>query len=105
MAKFSGEIGYVITTDKGDGVFEEVATERTYYGDVLRNVQRWEKGEGVNDNLTINNQISIVADDFAYSNFAALRYVKWMQVSWKVTSVEVQRPRLLLTIGGVYNGS
>lgn len=105
MAKFYGPIGFAITTETSAGVWTEVIKEYNYIGDVIRNTRRLEPGENLNDNLTINNSISIVADPFANQNFHAMRYVKWMGASWKITNVEVQRPRLLLTIGGVYNGS
>lgn len=103
MAKFHGAIGYVSTEKTAPGVEQEVITERNYYGDIIRNTKRLEGGEGLNDNLTINNQISVVGDDFAYGNFGAIRYVTWMGSKWKVTNIEVQRPRLILSIGGVYN--
>lgn len=103
MAKFYGAIGYVEFVDKGLGVWEEVTTERKYTGDILRNTRRWENGQTLNDNLNINNQFSIVADAYAYEHFFAMRYISWMGTLWKVTNVEVQRPRLILTIGGVYN--
>ena len=104
MAKFSGLIGYIETTETAPGVWTEVVTERKYSGDVLRNTRRWQQGEALNDNLVLNNTISIVADPFANQNIHTMRYVKWMEVSWKITNVEIQRPRLILTLGGVYNG-
>lgn len=104
MAKFYGVIGYSETVETSPGVWAEQVTERTYTGDVLRNTRRWENGEHLNDDLNINNSISIVADAFAYQNFFAIRYAQWMGSRWKVTNVEVQRPRLILTLGGVYNG-
>lgn len=103
MARFYGKLGYVEFTEK-DGVTREVATERSYYGDVTRNTRKWETGQSLNDDLNVNNTISIVADAYAYDHFFALRYIEWMGSLWKVTNVEVQRPRLILTIGGVYNG-
>ena len=104
MAKFYGVIGYAVTSETAPGVWTETITERNYYGDVIRNTRRLEGGENLNDNVTVNNTISIVADPFAYSHFHTMRYVTWMGASWKIINVEVQRPRLLLTIGGVYNG-
>ncbi len=104
MAKFFGKVGFAETVNVGDGVWEEKTIERDYYGDVLRNSHRWESQETLNDNLVFSNSISIVADAYAYKNFSAIRYVKWMGASWKVSSVEVNRPRLILNFGGVYNG-
>lgn len=103
MARFHGAIGYVQFKETAPGVQKAVVSERNYYGDIIRDSRRWERGEHLNDDLTISNQFSIVADAFAYENLPAMRYVKWMGTSWKVTNVEVQRPRLILTIGGVYN--
>lgn len=104
MAKFYGVVGYVDTQETAPGVYTEVATERKYYGDVLKNLKRYVSSEYLNDNLTVSNSISIMADAYAYDNFFAIRYVKWMGANWKVTDVEVQRPRLILSLGEVYNG-
>jgi hypothetical protein len=104
MAKFYGVIGYAETSETAPGVWTEVITERNYSGDVLRILRRWQAGDNLNDDLTVNNEISIVADPFAYQNFHVMRYIKWMGISWKITKIDIQRPRLILTIGGVYNG-
>lgn len=104
MAKFFGKIGYVENVVTAPGVTDEMPKEYEYYGDVLRNTRKYESGEHLNDNLNVNNMISIVADAYAYDHFFAMRYIKWMGACWKITNVEVQRPRLILTIGGVYNG-
>jgi hypothetical protein len=104
MAKFYGIIGYANQVESAPGVWTEVITERNYSGDILRNNKRSQQGEDLNDNLTINNLFSIVSDPYANDNFFSMRYIKWMGASWKITNIEVQRPRLILTIGGVYNG-
>lgn len=104
MAKFHGMVGYVQTEETEPGVHAEVVTERAYTGDILRNNQRWEKSEHLNDDFVINNRFSIVADAYAYENFQNIRYIKWIGVCWKVSSVDIERPRLILTVGGVYNG-
>lgn len=104
MAKFSGKIGFVEFIETSPGVDTEIAVEKPYVGDVLRNTRKWENGDQINDNLVINNQFSIVADAYATAHYFAMRYVYWMGTRWKITNVEVQRPRLLLTVGGVYNG-
>lgn len=104
MAKFYGVIGYGESTEKSPGVWVMDIIERKYSGDTLQFYRRLESSGNVNDNIDINNKISIVADPFAYENFHIIRYVEWMGVKWKVTNVEIQRPRLILTVGGVYNG-
>lgn len=104
MAKYHGKIGFVAFVETSPGVDVERPVEREYYGDILRNSKRWESGQQVNPNLTINNQISIVADPYARDNLFAIRYASWMGTLWEITSVDVQYPRMILSIGGVYNG-
>ena len=111
MARFYGIVAYGETVEnKNDlssiypDVWVEQITTRHYYGDVIRNTSRWQQAGQVNDNLNVNNRISIVADAYAYEHFSNIRYVEWCGQKWKVTEVEVSTPRLLLTIGGVYNG-
>lgn len=104
MAKFYGAIGYAEPTETRAGVWEDVMKEHPAKGDVLRNQRRMEDGDKVNDDLSLNNQISIIADPCALAHYFAIRYVKWMGGYWKVTNVEVQYPRLFLTIGGLYRG-
>lgn len=104
MARFFGKVGFQVY-DESTGVFAEDIVERDYRGDITRNVSKWESGENLNDDLNVMNDISIVADPFAYQNFQCIRYVVFMGAKWKVKSVEVSRPRLNLSIGGVYNGA
>lgn len=104
MAKYYGMVGYAVEEEVKPDVWKPVISERPYSGDVLQNSRRLENGESTNDNIAVNNKISIVADPFAYQHFFAIRYVTWMGARWKVTHVDVKSPRLILTIGGVYNG-
>lgn len=103
--KFFGTVGFVELEETQPNIFRESEPiERQYYGDVLKNSKKDEGGQWLNDNLNVDNRISIVADEYAYGHFFAIRYVVWENSKWKVKSVEVSRPRLILTIGGVYNG-
>ena len=103
MAKFYGNIGYINTVEIEPGVWEERVTEYPYYGDITRNSSRYQSSGGVNDDINISNTISVVADPYANENFHHMRYVVFMGSKWKITNVEVNYPRLLLTLGGVYN--
>lgn len=104
MNKFYGKIGYAITKETTPGVWVEQIVERSYYGDVIRNIRRLQSSENLNDNINVSNEISIVADAFANQNFHSMRYVEYMGTKWKVSSIEVKYPRLILSMGGVYNG-
>ena len=102
--KFYGKVGYAPQqVETSPGVFEEMIVEHTYRGDIIRNTRRLESDNKVNDDITSNNSISIMADAYAYDHFYDMRYVEWQGSKWKVTNVEVQRPRLLLTLGGIYH--
>ena len=104
--KFSGVIGYGESIERlpGDGVWDDVITEFPYTGDVHREARRLEQDDRVNSELRVNNAISIVADEQANMHFHKIKYVEWQGARWVVTTVEVKPPRLLLTLGGVYNG-
>lgn len=104
MSRFYGKVGYSLTEETSPGVWTEKVTEREYYGDVNRVYGKRSNNDSVNDNIDISNEISIVADPFAYENFMNICYVEWMNQKWKVPNIEVQYPRLILSIGGVYNG-
>lgn len=104
MAKFHGVIGYAIQVETVPGVWEDQIIERNYRGDVLQNMNRWQSSEQVNDNFVVDNKLSIISDPFVYENFQHIKYIRWMGANWKVTKVEILRPRLILTTGGVYNG-
>ena len=105
MAKWFGKIGYSETEETAPGVHKPHITVHEYYGDVIRNTTRWTvNSESTNDDLTVNSQISIVADPFAIEKFYSMKWIEFMGTKWKIASVEPQFPRLLLTLGGVYNG-
>ena len=104
MAKFYGKIGFEDLTETRPSVYAPGIVEREYAGDVLKNYRRLEAGDGVNDDISLSNEISILADPYALNHFHTMRYVYWHEGYWKVTGVSVKFPRLKLTIGGVYNG-
>jgi hypothetical protein len=102
--RFSGKVGYGVTVETAPGVHVNQMTEYTYFGDVLRNSLKFQSGESVNNDLSVSNSISIVADAYAREHFFAIRYVEWAGTKWSVVDIEQQSPRLILRLGGVYNG-
>ena len=103
MAKFFGNIGYATQVETAPGVWEDSIVERQYFGDLNRNMKQNQSSDTLNDNIMVSNEISILADPFANENFHLMRYVEFMGTKWIISSVEVQYPRLRLTIGGVYH--
>lgn len=104
MARFFGKIGFSVMKETAPGVYTETIVERNYYGNVVRDTARWQGSENLNDDRVISNSISVVSDPYANNNCDCMRYLVWMGTKWKINSIEVQRPRLLLNLGGVYNG-
>ena len=106
MTKFYDVVGYgnSVESPVGSGVWKDEITEYPYYGEVIDNSRRLEQGESVNKDITTGNSISILADDYAIEHFFAIRYVRWAGALWTVTTVKVKSPRLILSLGSVYNG-
>ena len=104
MAQYYGKIGYAETVETAPGVWKEQITERNYFGDLTRITRRLQSSDKVNDDINISNELSIVADPYAMNNFHSMRYAEFMGTRWKVLTVEVQYPRLILSLGGLYNG-
>ena len=104
MAKFYGEVGYAISTETAPGVWVDEIVERNYRGDVLLDQRRWESADQVNDNINIDNKVSILADPYMYENLDTIRYVSLYGTKWKVKTITIVRPRIDIYLGGVYNG-
>lgn len=105
MAKWFGKVGYADTDMSEPGRWEEKIKERSYYGDVYRNTRLIQNPGDINDNVNISMQISIVADPFAKDHIHAMRYAEYMGTMWRITSAEAQYPRVILQIGGIWNGN
>ena len=103
--KFCGDIGFVIQQETEPGIYESVVAEKTYYGDVLQNFRKWQSGEKINDDIVLNNKISIIANSFALETSGAMKYVSYLGQKWKIESAEIAYPRIILTIGGLYHAT
>lgn len=104
MAKYYGAIGFAETVETVPGVWEEKIVERKYYGDVLKNSRQLQSADQLNDIIKVANRISVVADPYAENHFHSIRYIAFCGAKWKVSDVTVERPRLILTLGGLWNG-
>lgn len=103
MARFYGKIGFAVPGEVRPGVWMDTIVERPYFGTSNRVIAREESTSKVNDNLVLNNEISVMADSYAYAHYSEIKYVIFMGVKWKVSAIQMQRPRLILNIGDVYN--
>lgn len=105
--KWYGKVGFIETFEKEDrpGVWVRNVTEREYTGDLIRNSSKWSQiNEGTNDNINFNNQISVLSDPYLFNSIQSIRYIEFMGTFWDVTGIDVQYPRLIISMGGVYNG-
>lgn len=103
MTRYHGYVGYAIDVEAYPGVWEERISEHEYFGDVLKNRINIQQGSVVNAKITISNSISIIADPFAFEHVYAMRYVTYLGKKWSIVNVSIERPRLILTLGGLYN--
>lgn len=101
--KYYGQIGFELTEETSPGIWNPTISERNYYGDVLQNIRRWETGVSINDNIKIQNRISVIADPFLHSNLGNVKYIVFAGNKWKISSFDVQYPRVIFTIGEIYN--
>lgn len=104
MAKFYGAIGYALQGETVPGVWEDTIIERNYRGDVILDQRRWQAAEKLNEDLNLDNSISIIADPYAYENMGNIKFIVWNGIAWKIQSISINRPRIVIQIGGVYNG-
>lgn len=104
MARFFGEVGFAVSTEIRPGVWDDTIVEHKYYGDIVRNSRRFQDGSTITDGVSVENSVSIIANAYASESIDAMRYVRWMGTLWEIATVDVQSPRLILRLGGVYNG-
>lgn len=103
--KFAGKVGFWVDEAEVDpGVWKSSIVERNYFGDVTLSYRRFQPSENQNDNFSTNSRVSILSDLYAQQNWTSIRYVVWNGAKLKVTSVEISYPRIVLEVGGVYNG-
>lgn len=104
MAKWHGNVGFNNSTETSPGVWTNEIIVKEYFGDSYKTSRRLQSSGEVNDNVIISKEISIVADPYANDNFLSILYVEFMGAKWKISNIDVQRPRLILTLGDIYNG-
>lgn len=105
--KYYGAIGFNEEDQEvRPGVFRSGVVEHTYAGDYNRVSTAYRTSQHLNDDLTVNAEISIIGDPYAFHNIHRILYVTWRGTKWKVTNIDdTKHPRLILTLGGEYNDS
>lgn len=106
MARFYGTVGFMQTVedDSRPGMYFEKITEYPKrYGDILTNKWNSSPGKSINDDFKVANRISVVCNKKMISEAQFARYIIWNNVKWEITSVDIEPPRLIFTLGGIYN--
>lgn len=101
--KFYGKVGFESQVDKGRGVYVSEIVEKAYSGDINRFIRRSQSSGDVNGSVSVSHEVSIISDPYASENFYNIKYVEIMGKKWEVSNVDVQYPRLNLSLGGLYN--
>lgn len=107
MSKWFGKIGFVELVETAPSVWQatdESIVEKSYKGDVSRKAVRWQNGQNLNNDLIVNNTISIVADDYIMDHYGYMKYIEWRGTLWEISDITIEYPRLIISLGGVYNG-
>lgn len=104
MAKFYGPIGYALPEEASPGVWTDVIVEKNYRGDIVLDQRRWQSPNNLNDDLNVDNSVSIIGDNYAYQNLGTMKYIILNGIAWGIKSFSINRPRIILQIGRVYNG-
>ena len=104
MTRCSGIIGYALAVETQPGVWEESITDKPYFGEVVRDNRKVVDQTQINNSINISNNISVVSNKFMLENMAFMRYITFMKSKWNITSVDIKPPRIIITMGGLYNG-
>ena len=104
MARYYGVVGFSNPTEVSPGIWEDVITERSYFGTVTKDVAKWKASENLHNDFSVANVIDILADGYAFDNISAIRYIHWSGADWSIADVEISRPRLTIRLGGLYHG-
>ena len=103
MPKCSGVIGYALAGETQPGVWTEGITEKRYIGDIIKDNRRIVDQGEINGSINISNNISVISNRFMLDNMAFMKYITYMNSKWKISSVDIKPPRIIITLGGVYN--
>ena len=103
MPKCSGVIGYALAGETQPGVWTEGITEKKYIGEIVKDNRRIVDQSEINGSINISNNISIISNRFMLDNMAYMRYLTFNNSKWKISSVEIKPPRIIITLGGLYN--
>ena len=102
MTRCSGNIGYALVAETQPGVWTEEVVDKKYYGEVVTDNRKFTDQNQINDNLNISNNISVVSNKFMLDNMSYMKYITFLKSKWKISSVDIKPPRIIITMGGLY---
>lgn len=104
MTKYAGLVGYVVQEQTAPSVWTPVETPKRMKGDIIRQSASTQNDDKVNSDITLNHRVSLIGDAYAFSSYFNIRWIEIDGHKWEVTNVEVQRPRIIVSLGGPWNG-
>ncbi len=104
MAKYAGLVCYVTQEEKVPGVWTPLENPVLMKGDIIRQSSNYQDNGKINSDISLNHRVSLVGDAYAFDNYYNIKWIMLDGRKWEVTSVEIQRPRIIVSIGGLWNG-
>jgi hypothetical protein len=109
MARFTGLVGYVTQEESVPGVWSQSETPKMMKGDIIRQSITNGKGDRVadsgkvNDDVSLGHRVSLIGDAYAFANCFNMKWVQINGIKWSISSIEMQRPRIIVSLGGMWN--
>lgn len=103
--KYVGNIGFLSSnTEVTGGIATQPIISKRYFGEIITTSSRLQTQDKINPDVTINNSIAILLDGYLNNNLSNIVYVEFLNKKWSVSSIELRHPRVILSLGGLYNG-
>lgn len=104
--KYSGLAGFnEKDIEVRPGVLQNQIKERRIKGNVLNyGHYNSDTPNSMQQDVSIRNRLSIIMDPYIKKNFNNILYVTFMNVRWSISSLTINGNRVILDLGGVYNG-
>lgn len=109
MSKWCGKIGLAICAEEdpenNPGVWTDIIKEVPAKGEIIKTSYRYQSNtDSTNDDISLNMSLSIISNTYLTNNFQSIKYITYKNGVWSVTGVSLENRRLILSIGGIYNG-
>lgn len=103
--KWYGDIAIATDVETESGYFEPQLEVRKYYGDIVTNRRSYQPGaDNGTSTVRVNNSISVIMDANLYNNLSRIEYIEFGGALWKISNIEINGVRVILSLGDIYTG-